>query len=32
LKSEIDACMKGGTPSKADLKLNYREYFFDKSG
>ncbi len=31
LKSEIDACMKGGTPSKADLKLNYREYFFDKS-
>ncbi|HCQ39918.1 MAG TPA: hypothetical protein DIV39_12245, partial [Verrucomicrobiales bacterium] len=31
LKSEIEACMKDGTPRKADLKLNYREYFFDES-
>ena len=31
LKAEIEACMKDGTPRKADLKLNYREYFFDES-
>ena len=28
LKSEIEACIKEGTPSKAHLSLSYPEYFF----
>ncbi len=30
LKSEIEACMRSGAPSKTHLRLNYSEYFFQK--